>query len=137
MLRALAYLHYNKIVHRDIKTTNLLVDPESQTLKLCDFGSAKLILTHKETSVAYICTRYYRAPELLLGYDHYGVEIDLWSAGCVIAELLRGGKVLFDGKNNTDQLIKIIKVLGTPTEEEVYKMNPKFSYQDLIKLKSD
>jgi glycogen synthase kinase 3 beta len=102
MLRALAYLHYYKIVHRDIKPQNLLVDPETQIVKLCDFGSAKQIRNQKETSVAYICTRYYRAPELLLGNEHYGVEIDMWAAGCLIAELLRTGKVLFLGKSNID-----------------------------------
>jgi serine/threonine protein kinase len=63
---------------------------------LCDFGSAKSIdkKTH-EKSVSYISTRYYRAPELLLGYEYYGTEVDLWAVGCVIAELIRGGKVLF------------------------------------------
>lgn len=89
-------------------------------LKLCDFGSAKVIKSKKESSVAYICTRYYRAPELLLGSEHYGMEIDLWSAGCVIAEMLRCGKNMFEGKNNSDLLVKIIKVLGTPSEFEVF-----------------
>lgn len=70
-------------------------------LKLCDFGSAKL-LSSSETNVAYICTRHYRAPELLLGSTYYGTEIDLWGAGCVMAEMLRGGKLLFEGKTNTD-----------------------------------
>ncbi len=70
-------------------------------LKLCDFGSAK-VLNSSETSVSYICTRHYRAPELLLGCTVYGTEIDIWSAGCVLAEMLRGGKLLFEGKTNTD-----------------------------------
>jgi serine/threonine protein kinase len=57
---------------------------------------------HQEKSVSYISTRYYRAPELLLGYEYYGVEIDLWAVGCVISEMLRGGKILFAGTNNPD-----------------------------------
>jgi serine/threonine protein kinase len=66
--------------------------------------------------VAYISTRYYRAPELLLCSENYGPEIDLWAAGCVMAEMLLGGKVLFPGKNNADQLAKVMMVLGSPTE---------------------
>lgn len=72
---------------------------------ICDFGSAKVLGgggKKKEVSVAYISTRYYRAPELLLSYQKYGVEIDLWAAGCVLGEMLRGGKVLFEGDSNPD-----------------------------------
>jgi serine/threonine protein kinase len=71
-------------------------------LSLCDFGSAKKILNHKEKSVSYISTRYYRAPELLLCSENYGVEVNLWAAGCVMGEMLRGGRVLFEGKSNAD-----------------------------------
>ena len=70
---------------------------------LCDFGSAKKIENAlKERSISYISTRYYRAPELILCSEHYGVEIDLWAAGCVMAEMLRGGRILFEGKSNAD-----------------------------------
>jgi len=99
LLRAIAYLHHYQIAHRDIKPHNMLIDPNTQQMKLCDFGSAKK-LNSKEASVSYISTRYYRAPELLLGSTDYGVEIDLWAAGCVMAEMLRSGRIFFDGKNN-------------------------------------
>ena len=69
LLRALAYLHHFKIAHRDLKPHNMLIDPETQKLVLCYFGSAKKLLSEKETSVAYISTRYYRAPELLFGNE--------------------------------------------------------------------
>lgn len=84
---------------------------------LCDFGSAKKISNPgKDKSVSYISTRFYRAPELLLSSEFYGVEVDIWAAGCVMAEMLRGGRVLFDGKSNADMLAKIMMLLGTPTE---------------------
>lgn len=81
----------------------MLIDPAVNKLCLCDFGSAKRINNPlKERSVSYISTRYYRAPELLLLSENYGVEVDIWAAGCVLAEMLRGGKVMFDGKSNAD-----------------------------------
>jgi len=86
-------------------------------LCLCDFGSAKRIENPlKERSVSYISTRYYRAPELLMCSENYGKEVDIWAAGCVLAEMLRGGKVLFEGKSNADQLAKIMMLFGSPSE---------------------
>ena len=95
-------MHVFKIAHRDLKPQNMLIDPDTQKLVLCDFGSAKRLSNLNETSVPYICTRFYRAPELLLGNDKYGIEIDLWAVGCVIAEMFRGGKSLFEGEDNVD-----------------------------------
>jgi glycogen synthase kinase 3 beta len=91
------------------------VDPSSHILKLCDFGSAKKI-QKGESNVSYICSRYYRAPELIFGATDYSAAIDVWSTGCVIAELLLG-QPLFPGESGVDQLVEIIKVLGTPTRE--------------------
>jgi serine/threonine protein kinase len=91
------------VAHRDIKPQNLLIDPLLQKLALCDFGSAKKISNPaKERSVAYISTRYYRAPELLMCCEHYGQEVDLWAAGCVLGEMMRSGRILFEGKSNAD-----------------------------------
>ena len=125
MLRSLAYLHKTGVCHRDIKPQNLLVDSKTHVLKLCDFGSAKALLAG-EPSVAYICSRYYRAPELIFGCTSYTVAIDVWSAGCVAAELLLGHP-LFPGESGVDQLVEIIKVLGTPTREEVEAMNKAYT----------
>lgn len=124
MLRALANIHSTGVCHRDIKPQNLLVDRRSHVLKLCDFGSAKR-LSANETNIAYICSRYYRAPELIFGAQHYTVAIDVWSAGCVLAELLTGTP-LFPGESGVDQLVEIIKVLGTPSKEQVHAMNPSY-----------
>ena len=110
MCRSLAYLHSVGICHRDIKPQNLLVDSQSHVLKLCDFGSAKS-LQPGEPSVSYICSRYYRAPELIFGSTEYTTAIDVWSAGCVAAELLLGHP-LFPGETGVDQLVEIIKVRG-------------------------
>lgn len=117
MFRSLAYIHALGICHRDIKPQNLLVDPSTHILKLCDFGSAKKLL-RGEPNVSYICSRYYRAPELIFGCTDYTPAIDVWSVGCVIAELMLG-QPLFPGESGVDQLVEIIKVLGTPTREQI------------------
>ena len=78
----------------------MLIEPETQTLKLCDFGSSKIIDKPNGVSVPYISTRFYRAPELLLDNENYGTEIDLWAIGCVMAEALRNGHPLFEGASN-------------------------------------
>ncbi|KAJ7545336.1 hypothetical protein O6H91_09G115800 [Diphasiastrum complanatum] len=124
--RSLAYIHgVIGVCHRDIKPQNLLVNPHSHQLKLCDFGSAK-VLIKGESNISYICSRYYRAPELIFGATEYTTAIDIWSMGCVLAELLLG-QPLFPGESGVDQLVEIIKVLGTPTREEIKCMNPSYT----------
>jgi serine/threonine protein kinase len=128
--RSLSYIHSLGICHRDIKPQNLLINPATHELKLCDFGSAK-VLVEGECNVSYICSRYYRAPELLFGAIEYTGSIDMWSTGCVLAELLLS-QPLFAGESAIDQLVEIIKVLGTPNREEVNLMNPE--YEDYKKF---
>ncbi|XVE73912.1 hypothetical protein DITRI_Ditri11bG0156700 [Diplodiscus trichospermus] len=126
IFRALNYLHHVVgVCHRDIKPQNLLVNPRTHQLKICDFGSAK-ILVPGETNISYICSRYYRAPELIFGATEYTTAIDIWSVGCVMAELLLG-QPLFPGESGVDQLVEIIKILGTPTREEIKCMNPNYT----------
>lgn len=121
--RSLAYIHGTLgVCHRDIKPQNLLVNPHTHQVKICDFGSAK-VLVKGEANIAYICSRYYRAPELIFGAIEYTTAIDMWSTGCVVAELLLGHP-LFPGESSVDQLVEIIRVLGTPTREELKCMNP-------------
>merc|ERR1719223_1034454 len=125
MSRACAYIHAVGICHRDIKPQNLLVDGRTHMLKICDFGSAKR-LVKGEPNVAYICSRYYRAPELIFGATDYSPVIDIWSVACVTAELILG-QPIFPGESGVDQLVEIIKVLGTPTREELVALNPNYT----------
>ncbi|KAJ2812395.1 glycogen synthase kinase 3 [Coemansia furcata] len=124
LFRSLNYIHSMGICHRDIKPQNLLVNSSTGVLKLCDFGSAKTLIAG-EPNVSYICSRYYRAPELIFGATNYTGRIDIWSAGCVMAELMLG-QPLFPGESGIDQLVEIIKVLGTPTKEQIRTMNPNY-----------
>ena len=133
LLRSLAYIHSVGICHRDIKPQNLLLNPATGILKLCDFGSAK-ILVAGEPNVSYICSRYYRAPELIFGSTNYTTNIDIWSTGCVMAELMLG-QPLFPGESGIDQLVEIIKVLGTPSREQIKTMNPNYMEHKFPQIK--
>jgi len=125
LMRGIGYVHNIGICHRDIKPQNLLVDTSKHSLKVCDFGSAKR-LVKGEPNVSYICSRYYRAPELIFGATEYDPMIDVWSNGCVIAEMILG-QPLFPGESGVDQLVEIIKILGTPSREQILSMNPNYT----------
>ncbi|CAD8074440.1 unnamed protein product [Paramecium sonneborni] len=127
LLRSIAYISLLGICHRDIKPHNVLINPESNQLQLCDFGSAKKLIKG-EPNIAYICSRCYRAPELIFGSTNYDTQIDVWSVGCVIAELING-EPLFLGDSAVDQMVEIIKVLGTPSNEQIFNMNKDYDVQ--------
>ncbi|KAL0478720.1 mitogen-activated protein kinase [Acrasis kona] len=121
MMMGVSYMHSADIIHRDIKPENILVD-EKCGVKLCDFGMARGIdfKNNPHMSSTYVQTRWYRAPELLLEYDKVSKAIDIWSCGCVFAELLKVG-VLFPGRNPSDQVELITRLLGTPTDLSTVK----------------
>jgi len=130
LTRGLAFIHGRGIVHCDIKPQNLLLDGRSQTLKICDFGTAKRMV-FGEQNRSYVCSRYYRAPELVLGSTNYTTSVDLWSGGCVFAEMILG-QPLFTGRDGINQLVEVLKVLGTPTPQELRAMNPNYPEYEFV-----
>ncbi|XP_076244271.1 cyclin dependent kinase 11B pitslre [Calliopsis andreniformis] len=114
LLRAVAHLHDNWILHRDLKTSNLLLSHRG-ILKVGDFGLAREYGSPLRQYTPIVVTLWYRAPELLLGGKEYSTPIDMWSVGCIFAELLRM-EALFPGKSEIDQLNRIFKELGTPND---------------------
>ncbi len=110
-----AYLHENWILHRDLKTSNLLLNNRGQ-LKIADFGMARYVGDPPAELTQLVVTLWYRAPELLLGAIKYGQAIDMWSMGCIFGELLTR-EPLLQGKNEVDELTLIFELCGIPTEE--------------------
>nr|CAH7766814.1 unnamed protein product [Callosobruchus chinensis] len=111
--RAVAYCHYNNIIHRDVKPENVLVS-NLGVVKLCDFGFARLIANMNEACTEYVATRWYRAPELLVGDLNYSSPVDVWAIGCLFAEIMTGDP-LFPGESDIDQFYLIVKLLGRPS----------------------
>lgn len=125
LLRGVHHIHSANVYHRDLKPSNILINAMCD-LRICDFGLARAERggeTPEEDNVAwtdYVATRWYRAPELIMShYTHYTTKIDMWSLGCILAEMFNNGKPLFPGINAIDQLEKIVNVTGTPTAEGV------------------
>lgn len=101
-------------MHRDLKPSNILVN-ENCDLKICDFGLARI---QDPQMTGYVSTRYYRAPEIMLTWQKYDTEVDIWSAGCIFAEMLEG-KPLFPGKDHVNQFSIITELLGTPPDDVI------------------
>lgn len=114
LLEGIKYLHDNWVLHRDLKTSNLLLNNRGE-LKICDFGLARQYGSPLKPYTHLVVTLWYRAPELLLGAKQYSTAIDMWSLGCIMAELL-SKEPLFNGKTELDQIDKIFRTLGTPSE---------------------
>ncbi|CAO3609347.1 unnamed protein product [Mucor fragilis] len=120
-LRALKAMHSANVLHRDLKPSNLLLNANCD-LKICDLGLARSANSADENSgfmTEYVATRWYRAPEIMLTFKEYTKAIDVWSVGCILAEML-SGKPLFPGRDYHHQLTLILDVLGTPTMDDFY-----------------
>jgi len=124
-LCGLKYIHSAKVIHRDIKPGNLLLNADCE-LKICDFGLSRgLVDSEKEALTKYVVTRWYRAPEVLCACKEYDTEIDVWSVGCILAEL-HGREPLFPGEDYISQLELIFSILGSPSEDDLkFITNPR------------
>lgn len=118
VLKALKYIHSGELIHRDLKPSNILLNSECQC-KLADFGLARSIATKEEEGppvlTEYVATRWYRAPEILLGSTKYSKAVDMWSVGCIIGELITG-KAIFPGSSTLNQIERILELTGRPTQ---------------------
>ncbi|GMF49275.1 unnamed protein product [Phytophthora fragariaefolia] len=129
---AIHYCHVNNVVHRDIKPENLLVNTSNgeHSLRLCDFGFARSLPSNGNVCdlTEYVATRWYRAPELLLGDTKYSRSVDIWAIGCIMGELIEG-QPMFPGESEIDQLYLIQKMLGPLQKRhmELFATNPRFS----------
>ncbi|KMZ76427.1 Protein kinase superfamily protein [Zostera marina] len=116
LLSGLEHCHSRHVLHRDVKGSNLLID-NSGILKIADFGLATMFdPNHKQSMTSRVVTLWYRAPELLMGSTDYGIGVDLWSAGCILAELMYG-KPIMPGRTEVEQLHKIFKLCGSPSDD--------------------
>jgi len=135
LLRATAYLHSGNVIHRDHKPSNILLDSDC-LVKICDFGLARSLSQlpqpekGQDTSVPalteYVATRWYRAPEILLSSPHYTKGVDMWSLGCILAEMLLG-KPLFPGDSTFDQIEKIIRVIPQPSKVDIETIGSQYA----------
>jgi len=135
LLKAFKYMHSANVIHRDMKPSNLLLNSEC-LLKVADFGLARLMDAPKEDGTRtqvltdYVATRWYRAPEILLGSNNYTKAVDMWSIGCILGELI-GAKPMFPGTSTMNQIDRILAILGRPTKEDLDSIQSDFAGQML------
>ncbi|CAK67545.1 unnamed protein product (macronuclear) [Paramecium tetraurelia] len=134
LLKCLKFIHSGELIHRDLKPSNLLIDSDCK-VKVADFGLARSIAqseNENETPVMteYVATRWYRAPEILLGSHGYSKSVDMWSVGCILGEMLLG-KAIFSGSSTLNQIEKIIELIGRPKIEDLETINAPLALQVL------
>jgi serine/threonine protein kinase len=115
ILAGLCYCHCRRVIHRDMKPQNLLLNRQG-LIKLCDFGLARAFTIPLRSYTHEVVTLWYRAPEILLGSQFYSIGVDVWSVGCIVAEMF-ASRPLFPGDSEIDELHQIFKILGTPSDD--------------------
>lgn len=116
ILKALKYVHSAELIHRDLKPSNILLDAECN-VKVADFGLARSLQENSDDPAVlteYVATRWYRAPEILLGSQCYTKAVDMWSVGCILGEMING-KAIFPGTSTLNQIERVLEVIGKPT----------------------
>jgi len=125
LLRGVYFMHSSHVFHRDLKPNNILINKQCD-LRICDFGLARAMFENNDEMVFwtdYVATRWYRAPELIMSYfTNYSTAIDMWSVGCIFAEMLSGGRPLFPGRNQGHQFELITEVTGRPSDEAIERL---------------
>ena len=121
ILKGLKYVHSAELIHRDLKPANILINSDV-LIKLGDFGLARSVAYTGEEGdyklSEYVATRWYRAPEILLGSSKYSKAVDMWSVGCILGELIVG-KPIFQGKSSLNQIEKVLELIGRPKQEDI------------------
>ena len=134
ILQCLEYTHSHRIMHRDIKPGNVVINPQTKELQVIDWGLADYYVPGYKYNVR-VSSRYYKAPELLLHYMSYDYSIDMWSLGCLFAGCLFQKDYFFKGDDLIDQLVRIMKVLGTDGVENFIKKYPESYIEEKKKVK--
>ncbi|CAK56204.1 unnamed protein product (macronuclear) [Paramecium tetraurelia] len=134
LLKCLKFIHSGELIHRDLKPSNLLIDSDCK-VKVADFGLARSVgksenLNELPIMTEYVATRWYRAPEILLGSHSYSKSVDMWSVGCILGEMILG-KAIFSGASTLNQIEKIIELIGRPKQEDLEQMNAPLASQVL------
>lgn len=124
-MRAIKYLHSAEIIHRDLKPSNILLDSECN-VKVADFGLARFMMegdceADPTVLTEYVATRWYRAPEILVGSTQYSKAVDMWSVGCILGEMING-KSVFPGTSTLNQIERVLELTGRPSNSDIQSL---------------